>query len=255
MQRISANDFIHTILPSNSRAWVVMIRVYIDDTGAEHFVGFGGFAGKADFWESLETEWLANNERNCISEFHAKEYPQLVPNYAAVVLKYPLHLIGRTIDVAAYKDYAPRKFRNPFGTNAFATSAGSCAARIFEWLQAHPEEDCALVVDCQTSYASSITDCINWEAEHVERNPLLSLTTLNEENKRHFQMRQVADLGANLTAKHTAAHHYGLRVEKDLSDDFFNAKHWLGIIHTTRGDLEKMADVATDPNWRRFYDF
>src|SRR5579884_717654 len=157
-----------------------MIRAYIDDTGAEHFVGFGGFAGRADFWDSLETAWLENNRVHCISEFHAKEYPELVADYSALVLKFPLHLVGNTIDRAAYAEYAPRKKRNPFGTNAFAASASACAARIFEWLQSYPDEDCAFIVDCTKEYASSITDCINWEADHVARNPLLSLTTLTE---------------------------------------------------------------------------
>jgi hypothetical protein len=139
-----------------------MIQAYLDDTGAEDFIGFGGFAGRADCWESLKNEWMANNERHCISLFHAKEYSALVPEYARLVLKYPLHLIGRTIDTTAYAEYAPRTKRNPFGTNAFASSASACAARIFEWLQSPPEEDCDLVVDCTKEYASSIADCINW---------------------------------------------------------------------------------------------
>jgi hypothetical protein len=96
-QGVSVKEFLEVILPPNNNALVVMIRAYLDDTGAEHFVGFGGFVGRADLWRSLETEWLANNERHGIGEFHAKEYPLLVPDYATLVLKYSLHLIGYTI--------------------------------------------------------------------------------------------------------------------------------------------------------------
>ena len=229
-----------------------MVKAYLDDTGAEQFIGFGGFAGKLEAWNALEPAWVVRNHLHCISEFHAKEYPKLIPDYVSLALQYDVFLVGYTVDVKSYKEYARRTLRNEFGINEFASAAAGCAHQIFDWLHWN-EDECALIVECQGEYAASIIDAINDDASRRERNPLVSLTILNEENRSLFPMRQAADLGANLTAKHTAAQHYGLRIEKDLSPQFFERRHFLGITHCPPDNIERMADVFTDPKWRNFF--
>jgi hypothetical protein len=228
-----------------------MIEVYLDDTGAEHFVGFGGFAGNADEWKKLEFIFRALNEKHNISEFHARSCSYLVVEYALRVLDYRLYLVGFTIDVPGYLEYARERVRDPFLHNKFASTAGACARRIFDWLHWHPNEQCALFVDCKKNYSQSVVDAITHEAERSERNPLISVTILNEENRYLFPGRQVADLGANLTAKHVAACHYGLRTGKDLAHAFYDRNRWLGIIHCPEDNVEKLADIFTDPEWSK----
>jgi hypothetical protein len=248
---ITTKQFISIFIPSGIKAWVVMIKAYLDDTGADGiFVGFGGFAGKSDVWDSIEPTWNERKRFHCIESFHAKEYPELVPDFASLVLNYDLLLLGATVDLKAYKEYAPRKLRNEFAINEFADRAATCAYRIFDWLHGLDAEECALVIDCKSEYEASIADAIYSEAKGRNPYPLHSLTILSEKSKTDSAMREIADLGANLTAKHTAARHYKLRLEKDLSRDFVDIHHSLGINHADKRSIECMADIFTDPEWR-----
>ena len=250
---VSAKEFLRVIIPRNSNAWVIMIEAYLDDTGAEWFAGFGGFAGKAEVWKELEPSWIARNEYHRIGEFHAKEYSELVGDYVAMILEYDLLLVGRTIDRMSYREYAPRVRRNDFGINIFADSARECVQRILNWMTLFPSEHCAFVIDCKSEYAASVVDAINFDiARNGQHQQVLSVTILNSENKHRFPMRQVADLGANLTARHTASIHYKQRVEKDFSRMFFERKHFLGITHADAYSIQGEVDIFTDPVWGNF---
>lgn len=232
-----------------------MIRIYLDDTAGEAFAGFGGFAGKAEAWEALEKDWIAENEINGIPEFHARQYPNLVSAYASVVLRHEIYLVGRTIDLNSFTEYSPRhRIRSSFALNVWASAASDCFWRVIDWLHLMPEEQCALVIDCKTEYQPSVRDAILYAVKVRNFDRLVSLIFINQGNGSLFPMRQVGDLGANLTAKHTAARHYNLRLDKDLGHDFYCAGHLLNITHADARSIEGMADIFTDPQWAKYWE-
>ena len=225
-----------------------MFDIYLDDTADEpqNFVGFGGFAGKRETWELVEEDFRIANEKHCISYFHAKHYPQLVPEYASMVLKRELFFFGVSVDYNAYKEFSTKRIKDNFGENEWVSCAGYLFQLIAETLPLG--EDAAIVLDCRSPYSSSIYE--QWERKasySVNSHQLLSLSVISESADREkYPLLQVADLGANLLCRHVRSAHYGSS-EPDLIQSFDEKQRCRGMSHLDKESIYALAAYLTQP--------
>ena len=221
-----------------------MGKAFFDDTAntAQTFVGFGGFVGEEDAWTRLQAEWLDHNELNGISEFHACDHPELIEEYTTLALEHEIHAVGYTIDLNAYREYATRRRRNPFGINEWASTAEGCMDLLLDWMFHFPEKDCALVF-AKEDYRASIEDV--WHHVKGRRTNgarLISCTATDD--KKIFPLLQVADLAANLVCKYTDAKYYS-GPANESAQALHDSRRSIKMMHFTDHNIDKLADHYT----------
>lgn len=223
------------------------MKAYFDDTGDSplRFVGFGGIVAKECVWDDSYSQWAIKNQKHGISQFHAKIYSELIPEYVALSLEHELYLVGCTVDLAAYREYATRKKRNPFGANEYASAAEGAMVLLLDFLRRRDEE-CGVFLDCKEGYSSSVQeildDLMKWRRNSHQ---LLSITIPNPANKSKFPFFQIADLAANVLSKHVCRTHY-----QEDREDFvprFQAHKGARTIHFDMESIEKLAGIYTAP--------
>ena len=246
-------------------------RAYLDeseDRGTGIFA-VGGFVGKADVWNALAPKWLAALPEG-ISYFHANECfvgkdqfkhldipdrVKLLNTLTDLILEHEIFMIGGTVLVPVYQEYAPKRLENDFGGNKYTAAFEFAIERACHSLDNSPlPRDVGKQVDFyieRNEFSQSAqrkirllkNDEILWWRDRIGTDTYGTKTGTGE-----IPMLQVADLGAFFAAKTVSKVADGKIAWRPYFDKLKNGNRVHGITHGDEKSLRIMHGIHQNRN-------
>ena len=241
-------------------------KAYLDESeeGGSTIFAVGGFVGKACVWEALEPKWLAALPDG-ISYFHAtdcfggrNEFKQLdipervrlLDRLTDLILEHEIFLIGGTILVPVYQEYAPKKLENDFGGNKYSAAFEFAIERACHSLDNSPiPRDIGKQVDfyieenqfsqsAQRKIQGLKNDELLWWRSRIGIDYYGTKTSTTA-----IPLLQVADLGAFFAAKQVSKVGDGKIAWRPYFDKLKNGYRINGITHSDERSLRIMNGI------------
>jgi hypothetical protein len=242
-------------------------RAYLDES-EERGTGIfavGGFVGKASMWEALEPRWLAALPDG-ISYFHAtdcfggrREFEhldipvrvKLLDTLTDLILEHEIFMIGGTVLVPVYQEYAPKRLENDFGGNKYTAAFEFAIELACQSLDNSPiPRDICKQVDFYIERHESYTQSLQRRIPGFKndenlwwRNRIGTDTYGTKIGAGAIPMLQVADLGAFFAAKLVSNVADGRIRWRPYFDKLMNGHRVFGVKHADEKSLRIMHGI------------